>query len=72
MRDDAVRVVAEGLAQMRFRFGLVTAEQSRHFVIPPTQRAVRRPLQECRIDFQHTFEAFANWPAVANALAQAE
>ena len=52
MRDDAVRVVGERLAQVHFRLLVAAAEQSRHLEVPAAERAIGGALQESRIELE--------------------
>ena len=65
-------VVRQCLTQMRLRARLAAAEQARHPVIPPTQRAIRRALLPRRVDREDTLERVLDPSAILQTLQRAE
>ena len=73
MRDDAVRVVGERLAQVLFRLLVAAAEQPRHLEVPAAERAIGRALLERRDRASApSRSASLIGAAILEALAQAE
>src|SRR5262245_18517912 len=72
MRDDALRVVGQGLPQVLFRLLLVAAEEAGDLVVPTAERAIGGAVQKRGIGLQDGLELVTNRSAVFDPLSESE